>query len=423
MRGEREDYLTVSELTSRVKFLLEEEFPHIRVGGEVTDYRVSDAGHHYFSLKDERSQVRVVLFRGKSRFVKGDLKNGNFAVVEGSLTVYEPRGEYQILADAVFVSGVGNLLLKYHILREKLEKEGLFDESRKKKIPLFCSRVGVVTSLSGAAVRDIVRIIRNRFPNTEIIISPTSVQGEGAAREISEALRLMDEYGEVDVIIVGRGGGSLEDLWAFNEEEVVRTVASLKTPVISAVGHERDFTLTDFAADVRASTPSNAAEIAVMVKRDVVERIGHLLTRVVSRLSERIETLKGRVGTLRGELKDPRLIVRGMMLRLADLEDRLTRSSPERRIRELKKLISDFLFIMEKRLADLFSERKRGFESLKGKLHALDPKGILKRGYSITLDQETGKVLTSSSETAPGRKVKTILGEGGFLSTVEEVQK
>jgi len=418
-----EDYLTVSELTSKIKDVIELEFPFCRVGGEITNYSLSPAGHHYFSLKDEEAQLKVVLFRGRARNVVGELKNGSFAVVSGPVTVYEKRGEYQLIAETVLVSGIGNLLLKFQQLKEKLEREGIFDRERKKEIPYFCSRVGVVTSIKGAAVRDIVRIIRNRFPNTEIVIAPASVQGEEAVGEICEALRMMDEHGCVDVIIVGRGGGSIEDLWAFNEEEVVRTVASLKTPVISAVGHETDFTLTDFAADRRASTPSNAAEMAVLVKSEVIERLDHLLARIKRGLYQRIESLRGRVNRLRGDLKDPLSVIRGLRLKLADLEERLNRRSPEAIIRDGRVFVSDCLFRMSRSLSDVIGNKKTALAALKGKLTSLDPKGILERGYSITLDYETGKIVISSADVSPGGKLKTLLHRGELVSIVEEVKE
>ncbi len=414
------EHLTVSELTGQIKTLLEDAFPFVRVGGEVSNYYLSPASHSYFTLKDDESQIRVVLFRGRDRGVRGKIEDGQFVIVSGQIAIYEKRGEYQIVASAVDVTGIGDLLLRFQKLKERLQAEGLFDEKMKKKLPYFISRVGIVTSIGGAAVRDIVRIIRNRFPNTEIVISPTLVQGEGAAGEISEALETMDREGRVDVIIVGRGGGSIEDLWAFNEEVVVRTIASLKTPVISAVGHESDFTLADLVADVRASTPSNASEIAVMVKSEQLDRLNHLMARIQRKVSEEITLLRAKLNYVRGELRDPRIMLRSKRLHLADLEERLTAQSPARYLDSLRIRTGQYFISMERRVNETIVFMKARLENLKGKAVSLDPKRILERGYSITFDTETKRIIKESQTVDKGSRIETLLFQGRLYSRVEE---
>jgi hypothetical protein len=251
---------TVSQLTRRVKNLLETQISYVWVSGEISNYRVSPAGHAYFTLKDAESQIDAVMFRGKLMGLRFGPENGLEVIVYGLVTVYEKRGAYQIVCDEMQPKGMGALQLAFEKLRKKLQQEGLFEESHKKPLPLLPRRIGVVTSPTGAAIRDILNVIRRRFANVHIILWPARVQGDEAAPEIVEGIRVLDAWG-VDVMIVGRGGGSLEDLWPFNEEIVVRAVYEARTPIISAVGHEIDYTLTDFAADVRAPTPSAAAEL------------------------------------------------------------------------------------------------------------------------------------------------------------------
>ncbi len=415
-----ENYWSVTELTGRIRELLENGIPSLRVGGEVSNYFLSRAGHHYFTLKDQGSQIRIVLFRGREGSVSGTIEDGVFAVVSGALAVYERRGEYQVVASLVQVGGVGDLLLRFQELREKLKMEGLFDGERKKKLPLHASRVGVVTSLDGAAVRDIVRVIRDRFQNTEIIISPALVQGEGAAEEISRALHLLDRWGNVDLIIVGRGGGSIEDLWAFNEEQVVRSVASLITPVISAVGHETDTTLTDFAADLRAATPSHAAEIAVLSRREEEKKIAHLRARLAREASGTLELLRGKLNSLKGELKDPIAMVRGKRLRLAEFEERLAIVSPGRQIDSFRLGVRENILSAERNFRKKINSIRANLEKWKGKVESLDPKGILERGYSITLDDTSGTVVRSPDQVDPGGMIRTLLCSGTLMSRVEK---
>ena len=268
--------MTVSELTVRIRDLLAKNFIDVLVEGEISNCREAQSGHIYFTLKDEKAQVKCVWFRQQMRGIKFRPEDGLKVNVRGSIGVYEQRGEYQIYVETMDPAGRGALQLAFEQLKRKLESEGLFDAVHKKALPRLPSRIGLITSPKGAAVRDVVRILRRRFPNVHLLLVPVRVQGEGAAGEIARAVRFFNQRQNVDVLIVARGGGSLEDLWAFNEEVVVRAIFDSQIPVISGVGHETDFTIADFVADMRASTPSAAAEIVVQTRREFDKHIVRL---------------------------------------------------------------------------------------------------------------------------------------------------
>ena len=286
----------VSELTTRIRDLLEAEFEDVWVEGEVSNARLAQSGHLYFTLKDAKAQVRCVCFRDQLRLLKFRPEDGLQVTVRGSISVYEPRGEYQIYVEHIEPVGLGALQLAFEQLKKRLEAEGLFAPERKKELPVLPRRIGVVTSPKGAAVRDILRVLRRRFPNLHVMLYPVKVQGEGAAAEIVEGVRYFNREKLVDVMILARGGGSLEDLWAFNEEIVARAIAGSEIPIITGVGHETDFTIADFAADVRAATPSQAAEIVVKTRqefeRQIAEMARHITQRIRYLLSERRHELR-----------------------------------------------------------------------------------------------------------------------------------
>ena len=266
--------LTVSELTRRLQETLEERFPAVWIEGEISNYRLYGSGHAYFTLKDADAQIRAVLFRNRGRRIKFEPADGLHVMAFGSIEVYPQRGEYQLVIELLEPKGLGALQLAFEQLKARLQAEGLFDHARKRELPRFPRKIGIVTSPSGAAIRDMLRVIDRRFGELHIVIAPCRVQGDGAAEEIAQGLRDLNALGGVDIIIVGRGGGSLEDLWAFNEEAVARAIAASKVPVVSAVGHEVDFTISDFVADLRAPTPSAAAELVVREKQAVVDSLG-----------------------------------------------------------------------------------------------------------------------------------------------------
>ncbi|HEV2234216.1 MAG TPA: exodeoxyribonuclease VII large subunit, partial [Terriglobia bacterium] len=291
--------LSVSELTLRVKGLFEKNFAEVWVEGEVSNFRPASSGHLYFTLKDATSQLRAVCFRNQARYLKFKPQDGISVIARGRLSVYEARGEYQLYVELLEPAGVGALQLAFEQLKAKLAAEGLFDPARKKPLPVLPRTVGVVTSPAGAVVRDILRVLKRRFRNMNVLVYPVKVQGEGAAKEISEGIEYFNRHSLADVMIVARGGGSLEDLWAFNEEAVARAIAGSKIPVISAVGHETDFTIADFVADLRAPTPSVAAELVVQRKQDYLteiqdraRRMAHVFRFKLSEARERLTTLK-----------------------------------------------------------------------------------------------------------------------------------
>ena len=304
--------LSVTELTGKIKRLLESSFRTVRVEGEVSNYKRYEAsGHRYFSLKDEGAQIRVVLFRGNERNIYGEIRDGQTVIVTGSLGVFEKKGEYQIYARSAEVRGVGNLLLELERRKRRLAEEGLFDAARKRPLPPFPRRLGIVTSLHGAVLRDMVRVARSRFPGVAIVLAPSLVQGEGAAAEIAAALDAMYASGDADVVIVGRGGGSIEDLWAFNEEAVVRAIVRSPVPVISAVGHETDFTLADLAADHRAPTPTAAAQMAVPDRVELLDRVAALSLRGRRADARSREAARQEWRIAAGKLSDPRPLLQG----------------------------------------------------------------------------------------------------------------
>ncbi|MCC6489747.1 MAG: exodeoxyribonuclease VII large subunit, partial [Candidatus Hydrogenedentes bacterium] len=330
MSTQKTEILTVSQLTRRVKELLETEVSYVWVGGEISNWRVSPAGHAYFTLKDKDSQIDAVIFRGKLMRLKFGPENGLDVVAFGLVTVYEKRGSYQIICDEMHPKGMGALQLAFEKLKKKLDEEGLFSPEHKKPLPLLPRRIGIVTSPTGAAIRDILHVINRRFANVHILIHPARVQGEEAAEEIVEGIRALEELG-VDVMIVGRGGGSLEDLWPFNEEIVVRAIYAAKTPIISAVGHEIDFTLADFAADVRAPTPSAAAELVVQEQEALVQSVRQSQKRLA-------QGLAGHVARVRS--------------RLALAQSSFVFRRPEELVRERRQRVDDRRMRMESQLRD-----------------------------------------------------------------------
>jgi exodeoxyribonuclease VII large subunit len=436
------DILSVTELTARIRRTLENSFRLFRVEGEVSNYKLHEAsGHRYFSLKDGGAQIRVVLFRGRDRHIYGEIRDGQSVIVTGSLGVYERKGEYQVYAQSVEVRGVGNLLVELERRKRRLADEGLFDPGRKRPLPWFPRRIGIVTSLHGAALRDMVRVARSRFPGVEIVLAPALVQGPGAAGDIAAALDAMSRHGRADVIIVGRGGGSIEDLWAFNEEEVVRALVRSPVPTISAVGHETDFTLADLAADLRAPTPTGAAQAAVPDRVELLERVAALSLRLRRAEAHLRETARREWRIAAGKLSDPRPLLQGKRYALGELEAslaELSKTAVRERRERLERLSSSVrihspaawvsarrgeVAVLRSRADASIDSRKRRLRArldlLSGKLAVLDPKAVLTRGYSIVLDRSTGKAVRSVTEVLPGRELDIQVSDGAFGAVVE----
>jgi exodeoxyribonuclease VII large subunit len=387
---------TVSQVTHLVKDMMETAFPQLWVEGEVSNFHRHQSGHQYFTLKDERSQLRAVLFRGEARQLRFDLKDGLQVICRGRLNVYEPRGEYQLIVELAEPKGKGALQLAFEQLKEKLRAEGLFDPGRKKKLPLLPKTIGLVTSPRGAVIADIIRTLKRRFAALHILLYPVKVQGQGAAEEIVEALDYFAGRPEVDVLIVGRGGGSIEDLWAFNEEKVARAIFRCPIPVISAVGHEVDFTIADFVADARASTPSVAAEMVVDKEASFRERIENLAGRLSKDLRLSLEMRRQRVFSLthHRSFQSFRLILLNLDQRVDDLETRawdFLRREQQKVLQGRSRLdlaMEKARHAVESRLREL----RNRWEQLSLALNAASPLTILKKGYTLCF-QEGGRVL------------------------------
>ncbi len=422
MTAERKVY-TVSEITRGIKTLLEEKFPAVWVEGEISNLRAPFSGHRYFSLKDEASQLRAVLFKNSGREIKFELKDGLAVVCFGRIGVYEPSGQYQLYVERIEPRGLGALQLAFEQLKKKLAQEGLFDPARKKPLPVLPRRIGVVTSPTGAAIRDILRVLKRRFANVEVVINPVRVQGEGAAGEIGRAIEEFNRLGGIDVLIVGRGGGSIEDLWAFNEEVVARSIARSRIPVISAVGHEIDWTIADFVADLRAPTPSAAAELVVREKKALLDEIAEYRQRLSQAAAGQFarREKEAREFNRRLRLCHPLNVIRRQQQRLDELGHRLRLGHPSNLIRQQRQRLDELSRRFRVRLRHYLEMKQAAFGKFAEKLAVLSPLNVLVRGYSITFTAPEGAVVRDAGTLRPGREVRTRLGKGGFLSEVKEV--
>jgi exodeoxyribonuclease VII large subunit len=437
--------LSVWELTADIRRLLEKQVGSVWVGGEITNLRAQSSGHIYFTLKDAAAQLSCVLFRGTAAAQRNLLADGQKVLVQGDVTVYEARGQYQLIVREVELQGVGALQVAFEKLKQKLAAEGLFAPARKRPLPRYPQRIGLVTSPTGAAIRDVLHAVQRRNPGLEIILAPCRVQGDGAAKEIADAIRMLNEFkvgvqasagsGEeekrgtpklelqsgLDLILVTRGGGSLEDLWAFNEEAVARAIFDSAIPIVSAVGHEIDFTIADFVADVRAATPSAAAEIiteSVFASREFVSDAPAFLQRAARRglasAAEDFSQLGGRLARLH-----PRRKLDESFQRLDDLQSGLSRglkSAVRSRTLVLENLAGRFL--RAKPLL-VMKARRETLRQLEKRLNLLGPEQVLARGYSITTDAATGRVLRDAKKVRAGQKLKTRLAKGEVSSLAE----
>ena len=434
---------SVWELTADIKRLLEKQVGAVWVSGEITNLRAQSSGHVYFTLKDAAAQLSCVLFRGTATASRQLLADGQKVLLQGDVTVYEARGQYQLIVRAAELQGVGALQIAFEKLKQQLAAEGLFAPERKRPLPRYPQRIGLVTSPTGAAIRDVLHVIQRRNPALEIILAPCRVQGEGAAAEIAAGIRLLNEFQPgvqgprskvapggttldfgleaLDLILVTRGGGSLEDLWAFNEEIVARAIFESALPVVSAVGHEIDFTIADFVADVRAATPSVAAELiteGVFASREFVRdaplRLRQLARRKLERETENFASLAGRLSRVH-----PRRKLDESFQRLDDLQSDLLRNlktAARARALVFENLAGRFL---RAKPSHPLQRRCEALRQLEKRLNALGPEQVLARGYSITTDAATGKVLRDAANVAPGQRLKTRLAQGGVVSRVE----
>jgi exodeoxyribonuclease VII large subunit len=434
---------TVSELTGKIRDLLARNFTDITVQGEISNCRPAQSGHIYFTLKDDHAQVRCVFFKQQQRGIKFRPEDGLQVTVRGSISVYEQRGEYQIYVEKIEPIGFGALQLAFEQLKKRLEAEGLFDPARKKPLPLLPSRIGMITSPRGAAVRDVVRILTRRFPNVHLTVYPVRVQGEEAAGEIVKALKFFNAKKIVDVLILARGGGSLEDLWAFNEEVVARAIAASEIPVISGVGHETDFTIADFVADVRASTPSAAAELVVQTRREFDKHIDELRETLAGLIRYRLLEYSRRVHELsaRRGFRRPLDLLRQQRQRADEMTSRLAlglRARLEQSRRrftaahlrivsfDFRVKISAFRLRLEKRAAELgvraerlLQKKRDRVERLLLQLNERSPLKVLERGYAIATDS-SGIVLRDAAQVALGDSVSIQLRRGKLSTEVKK---
>jgi len=433
---------SVSELSQEIKNLLEKQYPDVWVTGEVSNFRAAGSGHLYFTLKDATAQLRAVCFRNQARYLKFKPQDGISVIARGHLSVYEARGEYQLYVEYLEPAGLGALQLAFEQLKQKLAAEGLFETGRKKPLPLLPRTIGVVTSPTGAVIRDILLILRRRFRNMNVLIYPVRVQGEGAAEEIVEGIKYFNREQNVEVLIVGRGGGSLEDLWAFNEEVVARAIAASGIPVISAVGHETDFTIADFVADLRAPTPSAAAELVVHRKQDFITelenrarrmaqiirlqlsearqrltelRMHHAFQTLASRLAERAQRVDDAIASLERSMRSHLNVARQEWLRASAGVVRYD----FRRLLGLKRAaLDDREGRFDAAFRRFLTERHNRLAQVEAILKERSPLTILQRGYSITRDA-AGKIVRDAEAAALGSDISVRLARGELAATIK----
>jgi exodeoxyribonuclease VII large subunit len=409
----------------------------VLVKGEVSNVSISGAGHVYFTLKDENATLDAVLFRTEARRLRFQVKNGQSLVARGHLDVYEPKGEYKLICDSVEPLGAGALQIAFEQLKARLEAEGLFDPSRKRRLPFLPRRIAMVTSPAGAAVHDFLRVLHRRYPNLSVLVVPARVQGEGAAQEIARGIVRAGRQPRVDVVVVARGGGSLEDLWAFNEEAVARALCACPVPTVSAVGHEVDVTIADYCADVRAPTPTAAAELIAKVKDELVADLAQRRARLHRALRAQLDRQHAQLDRLQSRVADPRRLLSDKKLRLDKLQQRLEaaisldgRAQRLRTLRErlqaqhpreqLHRLHRE-VTRLEQKLGALgrrfLAARRHKFEGLSGRLDAMSPLKVLARGYAVAFD-ERGHALLKADQVQPGERLRIRLQEGELSAAV-----
>jgi exodeoxyribonuclease VII large subunit len=391
----------IAEITSLIKEILEGSFPSITLEGEMSNVRPSSTGHLYFTLKDETSAISAVMFKGKSRYLPFEPKDGLLVHATGSISVYEARGTYQIIVDSMKLAGAGDILRLLEERKRRLASEGLFDQARKRPIPACPASIAAITSPTGAAVHDILQIVRRRNKGVNVTVLPASVQGADAASSLVRQIEAANRYALGDVIIIGRGGGALEDLLPFSDEALVRAVAASGIPVVSAVGHEIDWSLCDFAADLRAPTPSAAAELVVPESSDLAARISRAAETLVDSMKERTSRIRLMMAAFDPESLELRFrrIEQPILLRFDDAKEALLES-----------------------LSDRVRDARHRITVLTGQLEGANPRSILKRGYAMVRDAETGAILRSASDTAGGKLIEIIPERGRIVARVEEAR-
>ena len=389
---------TVSQLSSRIRDSLHKQFRDVLVEGEISNFKLYPSGHLYFTLKDETASLRAIMFNFYGRYPEDFIKDGSAVICRGRIDVYEKRGEYRLLVDDLEVRGLGLIQIQFQVLKEKLFKEGLFDSSHKRPLPLLPSKIGIVTSPAGAAIRDMLKVIFQKYENMSVLIYPARVQGEGAGLEIAEGIRYLNSQKEVEVIIVGRGGGSLEDLACFNEEALARAIYVSEIPIVSAVGHEIDFTIADFVADARAPTPTAAADMVVRDKREILGLLASTEEKLERSIRKRVERVRLLLYQSFAELRERKDLFTKHRIYVDDLSNTLVRSVT----------------------AGLEQKRTR-LDAMAQRLNDLNPQNILRRGYSITIKTETHEVLKKSDQVEMNDRVRVKLFKGEIDCIVSKV--
>lgn len=429
-QGDKRIFL-VSEIVLDIKLILESAFGYVWVEGEISNFSAASSGHYYFSLKDENALLAAAMFGRFNKDVRFKIENGLKVVCYGKISAYGARSQYQLIVEKIEPKGIGALQLALEQLKERLEKEGLFSAEHKRPIPYLPSRIGIVTSGHGAAIKDILKVLDRRFKDVNIIINSVRVQGEGAKEEISQAINDFNVYNQscarderIDVMIVGRGGGSIEDLWAFNEEMVVRAIYNSAIPVISAVGHERDWTISDLAADLRAPTPSAAAEQVLPKKEDLQDKITELKIDLKRSFAEIIDGLKDTISDLTRRLTlSTSHILEIEAGRLDALKKKLTLLNPAAMIKQYKDRVLDLAKQISVRMNHFIKIKESEFFNLTEKMSSLSPLNILKRGFSITFRLSDGKIIKEAGELKIGEDIRTKLYSGEIVSKVIEVRR
>ncbi len=445
--GSRSRPFTVSDLNALAREMLEARFSSVFLVGEISNFKAHGSGHWYFTLKDDRAQVGAAMFRYTNRLIRFRPADGMKVLVRGSVGLYEPRGQYQVVVETMEPVGMGELQAAFEELKGRLRAEGLFDDRRKRPLPALPRCIGVATSPTGAAVRDILRVLERRGADLHVLIAPCRVQGEDAAGEIVSAIRLLDARPEVEVIIVGRGGGSLEDLWAFNEEPVARAIAATRLPVVSAVGHEVDFTIADFVADLRAPTPSAAAEIVLRSREELAARVAHAASGLVrsatillgarrarleraagsraligveSRGRESLQTLDDLSGRL---TRSGLAMIESARGRLGLAEQRLSPRSLRAEVRSRRERLAGVVSTLEAAARARVAVQRERLGRCAGRLESLSPLGVLERGYAICHDAATGAILREAVPSLRGRDVRVRLHRGALRCEVTRVEE
>lgn len=393
---------SVSQFNNIIKNYIDEAgfFGNLLVQGQLSNYKIYPSGHHYFSLKDEKSQLKCMMYRSSVKNLKFKPENGMEVIVEGFVSVYAPYGEYRLYAKNIYPKGLGNLEIAFQQLKSELEKFGYFDESRKKEIPLFPEKIAVITSPAGAAVHDIIRILKARWPRAKVLILPVHVQGESASTEIAEAINYANQYNLADLIITGRGGGSMEDLWAFNEKVVATAIFNSNIPVISAVGHEPDVTISDYVADLRAATPSNAAELAVKDQQEVFNFIQTMRLRLNQAIDKKIQLYRET---------------------LSSYANRKVLTSPEYFTETIHLQLDGLLLKLLHRMDNIISDRKKELIRETTALDAMSPLKVLGRGYSIA--EKQGSVIHSFRQVDIGDKITVKISDGSLYCTIDDIKE